>query len=110
MQTFGDTPPNVGGAFNPDVDYILLNPPPPPPCAWAQSWEQYIMLRHRNVNGHDGYESDDAVYEVQADDEVVYIGEDFEDVEEGKVEEDGVDERATTNHKRKTQTKKAPAK
>ena len=26
---FGDTPPNVGDASNPHVDYIFLSPPPP---------------------------------------------------------------------------------
>ena len=54
------------------------------------------------MNGPDGYESDDAAYEVQADGEVVYIGAHFEEVkegeiEEGEVEEDGVDQRATSS-------------
>ena len=68
------------------------------------------MLRHRNANGPDGYESDDAAYEVQADGKVVCIGEDFKEVEEGEVEEDGVDQCATNSCNRKTQTEKAPAK
>ena len=108
---FGDTPLNVGGASNPDEDYICFSLPQ---CEWVQTWEQRIMLRHRKVHRPDGYESDDAAYEVQADGEVVYIGEDFEAVKEGKIEEgeleeDGVDQPATSNRKRKTQTEKAPA-
>ena len=104
---FGDTPPNVGGVSNPDVDYIFLSLPQ---CEWTQIWEEHIMLRHRNVNEPDGYESDDAAHEVQVDSEVVYIGEDIDEVKEGEVEQDGVEGPATSTRKRKTQTEKAPAK
>ena len=63
------------------------------------------------ATGPDGYESDDAAYEVQEDGEVaVYIGEDFDEVKEGEVEQDGVEEPATSTRKRKTQTEKEPAK
>ena len=104
---FGDTPPVAGGAYNPDVDYIFFYLPQ---CKWVQTWEQHIMLKHRKVTGPDGYESDDAAYQVQEDGEVVYIGEDFDEVEEGEVEQDEVEEPATSTRKRKTQTEKAPAK
>ena len=105
---FGNHPPVPGGASNPDVDYIFLYLPQ---CEWAQTWEQHIMLEHRKVTGRDGYESDDAAYQVQEDGEVVYIGEFFDEVEEGEVEQDGVEEPAKSTRKRKTpQTEKAPAK
>ena len=72
------------------------------------------MLKHRKVTGPDGYESDDAAYQVQEDGEVVYIGEFFDEVkedefEEGEVEQDGVEEPAKSTRKRKTQTEKAQA-
>ena len=105
---FGNTPPVAGGASNPNVDYIFLYLPQ---CEWDQTWEQHIMLKHRKVTGPDGYQSDDAAYQVQEDDEVVYIGEeDVDEVEEGEGEQDGVEEPATSTRKRKTQTEKAPAK
>jgi hypothetical protein len=109
---FGDTPPIVGGASNPDVDYIFLYLPQ---CEWSQTWEANVMLKHRDATGPNGYESDDAAYKVQENGEVVYIGEHFDEVEEGEVEQDGVEEPATSTRKRKTpanitQAGKAPGK
>ena len=104
---FGNTPPVPGGASNPDVDYIFLYLPQ---CEWAETWEQNIMAKHRKATGPDGYESDDAAYQVQEDGEVVYIGEYIDDDEVEEDEEDGVEEPAKSTRKRKTQTKKAPAK
>ena len=54
---FDDTPPIVGGASNPDVDYIFLYLPQ---CQWLQTWEANVMLKHRHATGPSGYESDDA--------------------------------------------------
>jgi hypothetical protein len=47
---FGDTPPNVGGPSNPNVDYIFLllhqN-------EWAHTWESFIQIQERQVKGPD---------------------------------------------------------
>ena len=92
---FGESPPIVGGASIPDVDYIFLHKPQ---HEWADTWEAHVMTKHRKATGVDGSESDDAAYKVQEDGEVVYAGEDCDDGDDGEEEE-----RATTNRKRKAQ-------
>jgi hypothetical protein len=60
--------------------------------------EANVLSKHRDATGAGGYESDDAAYKVQEDGEIVFIGEDCDEENDGEEEE-----RATTNRKRKAQ-------